>query len=56
MYHEYRNYGYNPIEENIEYNHIELTEIEREIIDNIIINLGCYSGKILGKMTHSEKP
>ncbi|EES91584.1 MULTISPECIES: type II toxin-antitoxin system antitoxin SocA domain-containing protein [Clostridium] len=56
IYHEYKNYGYNPIEENIEFNHGELTEIEREIIDNIIINLGCYSGKILEKITHSEMP
>ena len=56
IYYKYKNHGYNPIEENIEYKNIELTQIEKEVLDNVITNLGCYSGKILEKMTHIEMP
>lgn len=56
IYNEYKNYGYNPIEENIQCNDIQLTKTEKEIIDNVIMNLGCYSGKVLEQMTHSEMP
>lgn len=56
VYERYKNHGYNPIEENIDYKDIELTEFEKEVLDSVIINLGCYSGKILEKMTHIEMP
>ncbi len=57
VYHKYKNYGYNPIEEsNYQYTHIELTRLEKEILDSIVRNFGCYSGKVLEKMTHAETP
>ena len=33
-----------------------MTKIEKEILDSIIRNFGCYSGKVLEKMTHAEIP
>jgi len=57
IYYKYKDHGYNPIEKNItEYGCIELTEPEGEILDSIITNFGCYSGKVLERMTHIEIP
>lgn len=57
VYDKYKNRGFNPIEDNIsEYDDFELTETEKEILDSIIVNFGCFSGKILEKMTHVETP
>jgi hypothetical protein len=56
IYYKYKYNGFNPIEEHIDYKDIDLREEERAIIDSIITNLGCYSGKILEKMTHMEMP
>lgn len=57
IYFKYKDHGYNPIEENTaEYGCIELTDTEKEILDSIITNFGCYSGKILERMTHIETP
>jgi len=57
IYDKYKDYGYNPIaDENIKYKDIKLTQSEKDILDSIIIYFGCYSGKVLEKMTHEEKP
>ena len=57
LYYKYKNYGYNPIEESEhDYRDIELDKIEKEILDSVIRNFGCYSGKVLENMTHSEMP
>lgn len=57
VYYKYRNYGYNTIEEgNYRYDNIQLTKVEREILDSVIRNFGCYSGKVLEMMTHVEMP
>ncbi|KMT22648.1 type II toxin-antitoxin system antitoxin SocA domain-containing protein [Clostridium cylindrosporum] len=56
VYFRYKNHGYNPIEENIDYDDIDLTEIEKEVINSVIKSFGCYSGKILENMTHVEMP
>lgn len=57
IYHKYKEYGYDPIEDaHIKYKDIQLTESEKGILDSIIVNFGCYSGKILERMTHEEKP
>lgn len=57
VYHGYKAYGYNPIEERgYKYADIALTEVEKEILDSIIRNFGCYSGKMLEDMTHTEAP
>jgi len=57
IYFKYRDFGYNPIkDDNLEFEDIELTETEEELLDSIIDNFGCYSAKTLEKMTHSERP
>jgi len=57
IYFKYRDYGYNPIEDkNLKFKNIELTEGEKELLDSIIDNFGCYSAKTLERMTHSERP
>lgn len=59
IYYKYRAYGYNSIEESIldyEDDIIELTTKEIDLLDAIISAFGCYSGPILEKMTHNEKP
>lgn len=57
IYFKYKDHGYNPIEEDIYiFTHFDLSEIEKTVIDSVILNFGCYSGKILENMTHSERP
>ncbi|SMP57043.1 type II toxin-antitoxin system antitoxin SocA domain-containing protein [Anoxynatronum buryatiense] len=57
VYHKYRGYGYNPIEEgHLSYENINLTDDEKELLDHIVLYFGCYSGTILENMTHSEEP
>lgn len=57
IYNKYKNYGYNPIEEKAaEYGKVELTNEEQELLEIIMTNFGCYSGKILEKMAHMEAP
>ncbi|OFI05058.1 hypothetical protein CLOACE_19320 [Clostridium acetireducens DSM 10703] len=57
VYYKYENYGFNPIEEkDFEYTSIELSKIEKEVLDSIIRNFGCYSGRVLERMTHVETP
>ncbi|UYB49960.1 DUF4065 domain-containing protein (plasmid) [Lysinibacillus capsici] len=58
-YEEFRHYQFNPIDGQRYadlYNHIDISFKEREILDSIIENFGCYSGKILEEMTHMERP
>ena len=57
VYEKYREYGYNPIvEDHLSYGDFSLTEDEKELLDHIVLHFGCYSGKILENMTHSEEP
>lgn len=57
IYYKYKNHGYNPIEEeDYEYGDIRLTVIEKELLDSVVRCFGCYSGKVLEKITHSEEP
>ena len=59
VYYKYKMYGYNPIDDpllNEEDDLTELTTREVEFLDAIISAFGCYSGSVLKKMTHSEKP
>jgi putative zinc finger/helix-turn-helix YgiT family protein len=57
IYFKYRDFGYNPIEdEKLVFEDINLTEAEEELLDSIIDNFGCYSAKTLERMTHSERP
>ncbi|MCT4662293.1 MAG: DUF4065 domain-containing protein [Tissierellales bacterium] len=57
IYFKYKDYGYNPIEDDKNrFDCFDLSEVEREVIDAVINNFGCYSGKILESMTHIESP
>lgn len=57
IYQKYKKYGWTPILGNKKnLGDLNLTTLEKEILDNIIRNFGCYSGKVLEKMTHMEIP
>ena len=58
IYHKYKGFGFNPIELTMPFEESELniSDSEKEVLDTVIRNFGCYSGKILEKMTHSEHP
>lgn len=57
VYHRYKDYGCAPIfSERDEQEDINLTRLEKEVLDNVLRNFGCYSGKILEEMTHVELP
>ncbi len=57
VYHKYKSYGYGHIRDEInEYEFNLLSETEIGLLDSIISNFGCYSGRILEKMTHNEQP
>lgn len=56
VYHRYSHLGYAPIEEHDATGVVNLTEMEKAILDSVIRNFGCYSGKILERFTHSETP
>jgi uncharacterized phage-associated protein len=56
VYNKYKGHGYNPIEEELSYQNIDLSEDEKELLDHIVLYFGRYSGKVLENMTHSEEP
>lgn len=56
VYSQYKKNGYNVIEKEIDPNNINLSKLEKELIQQIVNHFGCYSGKVLEKMTHAEQP
>lgn len=56
IYFRYRNYQYDSIEVNDEFDDSVFSSSEKAILDSVIKNICCYSGKVLEKFTHSEKP
>ena len=57
IYDKYKDYGCNPIEEKkLEFENTSLAEDEKKLLDCIVHYFGCYSGKVLEKMTHTEEP
>jgi len=58
IYHKYKDFGYNPIDLAVSYDEsaFNISNSEKEVLDTVIRNFGCYSGKILERMTHSEHP
>ncbi|MCK5154836.1 MAG: DUF4065 domain-containing protein [Spirochaetales bacterium] len=57
IYYKYKDHGYNPIDEDVDkFMNFDLTETEKTVIDTVLLNFGCYSGKILEYMTHAERP
>lgn len=56
VYHNYKKYGGSPINFSKEDKEVNLSSIETAIIDGVIESLGCFSGKVLEKLTHNENP
>ena len=59
VYYRYREYGADPNGmplQDQEEDNVRLTIQEKEFLDAIICAFGCYSGKILSRITHAEKP
>lgn len=61
VYHKYKEYGYNPIEDNEHYIYdknidSKLSDKEKTIVDIVTKTFGIYSGRILEDITHKEEP
>jgi uncharacterized phage-associated protein len=56
IYQKYSAYRFDPIEGSDETDDKLLSSNEKTIIDSVIRNLCCYSGKVLENFTHSEEP
>lgn len=56
VYEKYKEYKFDSIECSTIIDGSALTVYEKTIIDSVIKNLSCYSGKILEEMTHVESP
>lgn len=56
IYFKYREYRFDPISVCEAANDSNLLETEKAIIESVIKNLGCYSGKALEAFTHAEMP
>lgn len=56
IYNCYSSYGYESIDSNDVFDVPVFTNTEKAVIDSVIQNLCCYSGKILERFTHSEMP
>jgi uncharacterized phage-associated protein len=56
IYYRYRNYRFDPISGNEEFDDSIFTSSEKAILDSVIKNICCYSGKVLVEFTHSETP
>ena len=56
IYNRYSSYRFDPIESNGEFDVSFFTDAEKAVVDSVIQNLCCYSGKILERFTHSEMP
>lgn len=56
IYSRYRDYCFNPIERADEVDCSAFSLTEKAILDSVIKNVCCYSGKVLEKFTHSETP
>ena len=56
IYQRYSSYRFDSIEGEEFCNESVLSSNEKAIIDSVIRNLGCYSGKMLERFTHTEAP
>lgn len=57
IYFKYREYRFDPINDYCDMEEdLNLSVSEKAIIDSVIKNLSCYSGKILEAFTHAETP
>lgn len=56
IYFRYRDYKFDPIKGKDEFDSTVFSSSEKAILDSVIKNICCYSGKILERFTHSEQP
>lgn len=56
VYHQYKDYRFNPIKNNMQEIFSDFVVSEIAILDSVVKYLGCYSGKVLEWFTHSEEP
>lgn len=56
IYNQYSTYRFDPIEGEKNFDVSIFTDTEKAVIDSVIQNFCCYSGKILECFTHSEMP
>ncbi|MGI6188307.1 MAG: DUF4065 domain-containing protein [Clostridiales bacterium] len=56
VYNRYSSYRFDPIEKVEDFDESVFTTSEKAILDSVIKNLCCYSGKTLEKFTHLEEP
>lgn len=56
IYNRYAGYRFDPIEGNSQFDTTIFTDAEKAIIDSVVQNLCCYSGKMLERFTHYETP
>ncbi|WP_027399265.1 type II TA system antitoxin MqsA family protein [Anaerovorax odorimutans] len=56
IYFRYRDYRFDPIEGNDEFDDSVFSSSEKAILDSVIKNICCFSGKVLEGFTHSETP
>ena len=56
IYFRYRDYCCDPIDRRIEVDCSAFSAAEKALLDSVIKNICCYSGKVLEKFTHSETP
>lgn len=56
IYYRYRDYRFDPIEENNDFDDSVFLASEKAILDSVVKNICCYSGKILEEFTHYEQP
>jgi len=56
VYNKYKKYTYEVIERSYEFDNNLMDANEKAILDSVITNFCCYSGKILEDMTHAESP
>lgn len=56
IYFRYRDYKFDPIEISNEFDSSIFSSSEKAVLDSVVKNICCYSGKILERFTHSETP
>ncbi|GKX29624.1 hypothetical protein SH1V18_21040 [Vallitalea longa] len=56
IYNRYSGYHFDPIKKTEDFDVSVFSVLEKAILDSVIKNLCCYSGKVLERFTHSESP
>lgn len=56
IYKKFKENKFNPIEPLYLFDEFSFSDSEKLVLDNVVKNLGCYSGKILENFTHLESP